>query len=41
MTMRMSDQLCHGKIHDQPGPRKNVPMAVSTTSSNKNHVITQ
>jgi hypothetical protein len=34
-------QLCHGQINDQPGPRKNVPMAVNTTSSNKNQVITQ
>jgi len=34
-------ELCHGQIHDQPGPRKNVPTAVSTTSSNKNHVMTQ
>jgi len=32
---------CHGHTNDHPGPRKNVPIAVNTTSSNKNQVITQ
>src|SRR6266849_7589492 len=34
-------QLLQGQIQDQPGPRKIVPTAVSTTSSIKNHVMIQ
>ena len=30
-----------GKTHDHPGPRKNVPIAVRTTSSNRNQVMIQ
>ncbi len=38
---RILYEPCHGQTQAQPGPRKKVPMAVNTTSSNKNQVITQ
>src|SRR5579864_2495017 len=31
----------HGRAHDQPGPRNNVPTAVRTAASIKNQVIIQ
>src|ERR1019366_7295220 len=37
----MTAYALHGQTHDHPGPRKKVPMAVSTTNSNKNHVMIQ
>src|SRR5271165_916532 len=37
----MTAEPLQGKTHDHPGPRKKVPMAVSTINSNKNHVMIQ
>src|ERR1039457_4394871 len=33
--------VLQGSTQDHPGPRKKVPIAVSTTSSNRNHVMIQ
>ncbi len=34
-------QLLQGHTQDQPGPRKKVPIAVSTANSIRNHVMIQ